>query len=166
MVLPVTTLSTRTLVDLHMHDASLGRGGSMQSGWLLLGAAAMKLGLRGCCRLHATAVNPEWLWLCQVPLTGCTLPAVLSTPAVACRSMLPAVKSVVNLSREDLLRAVDEGKRAAWAKLSAIQVPLTCHASTAACGGAVSRHLWAQPAALVLRRSGQLHVRRGAAGGT
>lgn len=32
------------------------------------------------------------------------------------------MKSVVNLSREDLLRAVDEGKRAAWAKLSAIQV--------------------------------------------
>jgi hypothetical protein len=34
----------------------------------------------------------------------------------------PTAKSVINLSKADLLLALGEGRRATWAKLSAIQV--------------------------------------------
>ena len=43
-------------------------------------------------------------------------------PACAGVACLPAAKSVINLSKGDLLLALNEGKRATWAKLSAIQV--------------------------------------------
>lgn len=87
------------------------------------GCPALRALAAPCCPSRRTLNCPQ-----HQPLPP---PDVVCPPSPLCT---PAAKSVINLSREDLLIALEEGKRAAWAKLSAIQARPASLPACSSCG--------------------------------